>query len=145
MGFWHGYWAIEDLNLNAAQRQTLIGALRQLGPSADSQPAHLCHWRTRLDNKAVIFEALFDEDVLTVDAFRQRLGTIFGISWVTIGTDITVYSFSGGNTPVVTFSRSGIDYIRVGLFGGIGATWEESHQEVLGYLANNQLAWQGVG
>mgnify|MGYP000585573739 CR=1 FL=1 len=30
MSTWHGYFAIEDLNLNDTQRQTLIAALRAL-------------------------------------------------------------------------------------------------------------------
>lgn len=142
MANWHGYFAIEDLNLNAGQRQTLIAELRTLGPASDPQPARLCHWRTRLDNRAVIFEALFNEDNLTVERFKQRLGTIFGISWVTIGSDIQVYSFADGNTPVVTFSRNGTDYIRVGLFGGVAADWQQSRREVLGYLAANREDWE---
>ena len=80
----HCYFAIEDLNLNQGQRQTLIEALRQLGPATDSQPARLCHWRTRLDGRAAIFEAAFNENNLTVDAFKARLGVIFGVNPDTI-------------------------------------------------------------
>ena len=70
---------IENLNLNASQKGTLIEALRRLGPSSDPQPARLCHWRTRLDGDAAIFEALFNEDNLTINKFKQRLGNIFSI------------------------------------------------------------------
>jgi hypothetical protein len=70
---WHGDFGIENLGLNDEQRRELVAALRNLGPDTHPQPACLCHWRTRLDNAAAIFEALFDEDMLTVDAFRARL------------------------------------------------------------------------
>lgn len=142
MGTWTGYFAIEDLALNAAQRQTLVQALRQLGPASDSQPARLLHWRTRLDNRAVLFEARFNDENLTVNAFKRRLGAIFGVSWVTIGSRVNNYSFADGTTPVVTFSRGGTDYIRVGLFGGVGADWDQSRREVLGYLATNRNDWE---
>jgi len=76
---WHGYFGVEDLNLSTAQRQVLIGELRSLGPASDPQPARLCHWRTRLDGQAAIFEALFNENNLTVERFKQRLGSIFSV------------------------------------------------------------------
>lgn len=36
----HCYFGIENLALNPSQRQTLVDALRQLGPEATRQPAH---------------------------------------------------------------------------------------------------------
>jgi len=71
---WHGYFAVEDLNLSDAQRDTLVEVLKKLGPDTHPQPACLNHWRTRLDGDAAIFEALFDGDMLTVDAFKDRPG-----------------------------------------------------------------------
>ena len=140
---WHGYFAVEDLNLNESQRATLVDALRALGPRTARQPAHLCHWRTRLDGEAAIFEAAFDEDTLTVETFRKRLATIFSVSWVTIGFDTQSVTLDTRPTPVVTFSRSGTDYLRMALFGGPGATWEESRVEVLAYLAAHRAEWEG--
>lgn len=70
---WHGYFGIENLNLNPTQRATLIQALRALGPSSDPLPDRLNHSHTRLDGQAAIFEALFDESVLTVQAWKNRL------------------------------------------------------------------------
>jgi len=140
---WHGYLAIENLVLNAAQRGLLVDALRALGPGNDPQPSHLCHWRTRLDNDAAIFEALFDENYLTVEAFRRRLGTIFGVDWTTIGSTLSQVAFAERQTPVVVFSRSGVDYLRMALFGGPLATWEQSRTETLAYLAANQEQWDG--
>jgi len=139
---YQGYYAIEDLNLNASQRQTLVEALRKLGPASDPQPARLCHWRTRLDGQAAIFEAAFNENNLTVEAFKRRLGTIFGVSWVTIGHSTQSVTFDSLPTPVVTFSRTGTDYLRMALFGGPAASWEESRLECQAYLKDHQDEWE---
>lgn len=139
---WHGYFGIENLTLNAAQRQMLIAALRVLGPSSDPSPARLNHWRTRLDGQAAIFEAAFQESALTVTAWKSRLASIFGVSPVTIGSSTVNQSFAGGTTPVITFFRSGIDYIRVALFGGVNADWMESGNECRGYLAFYADEWE---
>ena len=141
MTYWHGYIGIENLALNATQRQVLIAEIQALGPASDPLPARLLHWRTRNDSEAAIFEALFNEDNLTIEKFKQRLGTIFSVSWVTIGSAIQNHSFAGGTTPIVTFSRTGTDYLRFALFGGTGATWQQSRLECLGYLAANAAQW----
>lgn len=138
---WHGYFGIENLNLNPSQRDTLVSALRALGPATDPQPARLCHWRTRLDGQAAIFEALFDEDVLTVATWKNRLATIFGVYPSTIDHATVTQHFAGGSTPVVTFSRGGTDYLRVALFGGVGAAWHESGDECRAYIAANSGDW----
>ena len=139
---WHGYLAIEDLNLTVEQRATLIGVLRNLGPESDPQPARSCHWRVSLDGSKAIFEAAFNEAVLTVDAFKQRLGAIFGVDPATIGHALTSVTFAERATPVVVFSRGGTDYLRMALFGGPAATWEQSRIEVLAYLAANRAEWE---
>lgn len=138
----HFYLGIENLTLNATQRQTLVDALKALGPASDPQPARLCHWRTRLDGEAAIFEALFDEGNLTVQAFKQRLGTIFSVDPTAIDHDTVTNHFADGDTPVVTFSRGGVDYLRFALFGGQSATWMESGDEARGYLAANRDEWE---
>lgn len=141
MATWHGYLGIENLALNATQRETLIDALKALGPTSDPQPARLCHWRTRLDSEAAIFEALFNESSLTVAAFKARLAAIFSIDPATIDHAIQSVSFAGGTTPIATFSRSGTNYLRFALFGGAGASWTESGDECRGYLAANRDEW----
>ena len=42
---------------------------------------------------------------------------------------------------MVTFSRGGIDYLRVALFGGQGASWMESGNECRGYLRLHMADW----
>ena len=142
MADWHGYFAIEDLNLNDNQRDTLVDVLKALGPKTHPQPACLNHWRTRLDGDAAIFEALFDESLLTVEAMKDRLAAIFGISPATIDHTLTIFHFGPGSTPVVVFSRNGTDYLRMALFGGPDATWEESGDEVRAYLALFADQWE---
>lgn len=138
----HFYLGIENLALNATQRQTLVDVLKALGPASDPQPARLCHWRTRLDDEAAIFEALFDEDNLTIPKFKQRLGDIFGVDPATIDHATQSKSYAGGTTPIVTFSHGGTDYLRFALFGGQGAAWMESGDECRGYLAANRDEWE---
>ena len=142
---WHGYFAIEDLNLTDAQRDTLVDVLKALGPDSHPSPACLNHWRTRLDGDAAIFEALFREDMLTVDAFKQRLGAIFGVDPATIDHTLTIFHFGDGDTPVAVFSRSGVNYLRMALFGGVNATWQESGDECRAYLAANLAEWEAEG
>ena len=142
MTTWKGYFGVENLNLDAAQKQTLVAELQRLGPSAHRSPACLCHWRTRLDGEAVIFEALFNENNLTAAKFKERLADIFGVAPGTIDTSTQQVTFVTRPSPVVTFSRNATDYLRMVLFGGTGATWEESGVEARGYLIANQENWE---
>jgi hypothetical protein len=106
----------------------------------------LNHWRFRLDNNAAIFEALFDETKITIQAFKNFLGTIFGISPSLISNTNTSLSFGGHSTLVVTFTYNAVNYLRVALFGYAGGwpIYEDSHLEVLGYLKLNQAAWEPI-
>ena len=142
MGNWHGYFGAENLALSAAQRATLVTALQALGPSSDPQPARLNHWRVRLDGNAAIFEAAFDENNLTIAVFKARLGVILSVDPVTIDHVTAYRNWGEQSTPVATFSRSGTDYLRMALFGGIEATWEQSRLATLGYLAVNLAEWE---
>ena len=140
---WHGYFGIENLALSDQQRATLVAALQALGPDSHPSPACLCHSRTRLDGQAAIFEALFSDQALTVDAFKTRLAAIFDVDAETIDHTITTTSFAGTHdTPIATFTYSGTDYLRMALFGGLSATWLESGDETRAYLAANAEAWE---
>jgi len=145
MADFHGYFAIEDISLNDTQRDTLIAVLKNLGPATHPSPACLNHWRTRLDGDAAIFEALFDDAMLTVQAFKDRLGAIFGVDPATIDHNLTVFHFGNGDTPVAVFSHSGTDYLRMALFGGPEATWQESDDERRAYLALYAEQWESGG
>lgn len=147
MALLHCYFGIESLGLTVPQRDMLVQQLRALGSASDSsRPELLNHWRVRPDADAAIFEALFDEDTLTIAAIKQRLATIFGVTVASISHAVTTPSFSTGNsTTVVVYSRpAGAPRLRLALFGGPGTTVEASRAEALGYLAVNTASWEIV-
>ena len=138
---WRGYMAIEDLNLNTQQRQTLIAFLRALGPQAHFLSDHFNHWRTRPDGRAAIFEAQFNADRLSVAAFKTRLAAVFNIAPDTIDHTLNLHTFHTITTPILTFSRAATPYLRVACFAGLSSTWTESHREARAYLADNRADW----
>lgn len=140
----HIYFGIENLALTTNQRNTLVAGLQALGvANAGDNPAQRNHWRVRLDNQAVIFEALFNEDNISIVAIKQRLATIYGINVSLIGHTIqqTVYGL------LVTFSRSGTDRLRMIAFGHDGNSWPArsvSGDAARAYLAANIAAWENT-
>lgn len=141
----HVYFGVENLNLNVAQRGALVDALEALGPANHPQPACRCHWRTRLDGDAGIYEALFDENDITVTKFKERLGTIFSVDPSTIDHAVSDTKFNALQTAVVTFSRGGVDYLRAAFFGFSGGAWpgwKQSGDECRAYLALNKAEWE---
>ena len=140
---WHGYFGVENLALSDEQQAALVAKLRALGPKNHPQPACLCHWRTRLDGHAAIFEAMFSQDTLTVDAFKNRLAAIFDVDAQTIDHALTTTSFGGTyDTPIVTFSRTGTHYLKLALFAGTAATWMQSGDEARAYIAAHVEDWE---
>ena len=131
---WHGYAGIEDLGLTVAQRQTLVDALEQLSANGHPQPSHRNHWRVRLDNKAVIFEAEFNGEDWTVETIKTRLANIFSIAPGQINHVITSSAYG----PVVTFRYPGsTSKLRMIAFAGINSTWVQSRQAAVSYLFDN--------
>jgi len=136
------YAVVENLALNADQRATLETALRAMGRHDDPRPINNNHWRRRLDGDAALYHGDFQEADWGVTEMKQRLGNIFGVSWVTIGSATASLSYSeGGTTLAITFSRSGVDYLRVLLLGNRSATQAQGCAEALGYLKANAEAW----
>lgn len=120
----HLYFAIENTGMTNGQRGQLVAALQRLGRNDDPQPCNRNHWRVRLDQQAIIFEALFSDADLTVAAFTQYVADALGmpLQSITATTDST--TFATLPSPVVTFSRpAGTPRLRVILFGGTSATW----------------------
>jgi len=138
MTTWHGYIAVEDLALTTPQRAAIVAAFRAFGPGSDPQPARLNHWRTSLDGSKAIFEAAFNADNLTAARITQFLADAVGVSPDVIDTALT----QTARGPLLTFSAGGTDRMRVLAFGSIGATWEESRQQAVAYLAANIAEWE---
>jgi hypothetical protein len=135
------YFGIENLNLTNQQRNTLIDGLQQLGENnSGNKPNEKNHWRIRLDNQAVIFEALFNDEHLTINAIKQRLANIFNVAIGTISHN-TAQTIIG---RVVTFSHGGQAKIRMVAFGHDGlnwGSWAESNAAVRSYLFTNADTW----
>lgn len=144
MATWHGYWTLENLNLNATQRSTLRAAILDYfhdHREPTHQPAELLHTRISLDGSKVILEAKFDESHLTVNRFKQFLANVFNVTVGTIDSTSASVQLAGRATPVITFGRGGTNYIRVALFGGVGATWQQSRDAVIAYLDSARAEW----
>lgn len=123
---------VEDLGMTGNQRQTLIAHIKTFGDNDATQPAHRNHWRQRLDNKAMIFEAKFAKNNLTIQKFKDKLAEIFSVDVATVGHT--------GTNPV-TFNRGG-DKLLVQLFAGLNTDWETSRQACLAYLSDNLTDWE---
>lgn len=137
------YFGIENINLTVGQKNTLITGLQAIGDNASANPCNRNHWRIRADNNAVIFEANFDENNLTIDAIKQRLATIFGVA---VGTITHSTSQNATYGLIVTFIQGGQNKIRSVAFGYNGGwgSWVESNAATRSYLAANAVAWGDV-
>lgn len=137
------YFGIENLNLTAGQKNTLISGLQGLGDNAADNPSHRNHWRVRLDNDAIIFEANFDENLLTIAAIKSRLATIFSVAVGTISHSTSDNAYG----KVITFTHSAQQKLRMIAFGmsagGAWGTWDSSNAAARAYLAVNSAAWDG--
>ncbi len=138
------YFGIENINLTAPQKQSLIDGLKTLEDNANNNPCNRNHWRLRLDNDAIIFEANFDESQLTIAAIKSRLATIFGVAVGTISHSTSQNATYG---LIVTFIHSAQNKIRMVAFGHNGTNWatvEQSRTAAQAYLAANSVAWESA-
>jgi hypothetical protein len=135
--------AVENLNLNSSQALELWQAIKAKGANNQSNhPQYRNHWRLSIDNTKGIFEALFAQDNMAVDWFKDKLANIFGVNPATIDHGTQMVQFANRNTPIVTFSRTGTDYMRVAVFGSVGATWNQSRIEANAYMKANLEEWE---
>lgn len=134
----HLYFYLEDLALTAAQRNTLITAVREYGEENASQfPHRRMQVRLRNDSKAAIFEAVFPESQLTAAHFQQVLANIFGVPAANITYTVTSPSYG----QLVTYSYNSTARLRFGVFAGVNATWSQSRALAHAYLLANLAAW----
>ena len=137
---WQGYFYIENLGLNAQQKQALIAALQQWGLRNDSDnPKDRNHWRTRLDNEALIFEAAFNAEQLTLSSFEARLVGLFGVSAEQIGAATSQNKYG----EVAVFSYGGTDRLRLGVFAGRQAGYLQSQVATQQFLIDFASDWNG--
>jgi hypothetical protein len=135
------FFGIENISLTAPQKVTLVQALQALGPSSDPQPAELMHWRVRLDGDAVIFRARFQDGDLTTANLRQFLANAFSVPVAQISSAATSTTFKTLPSPILTMTFAAVQRMRFVLFGGLGASVQQSNDEVIAYLIANASAW----
>jgi hypothetical protein len=142
----HLYFYLEDLALTIAQRNTLINAVRNYGEENASQfPHRRMQTRTRTDNKAMIFEAVFPDaglpgSPLSAAHFQQVLATIYNVPAASITFAVTSPSFG----QLVTYTYNSTARLRFGVFGGVIATWQQSRLQAIAYLIANLAAWEAA-
>ena len=140
----HVYIAIEDLGLNPSQRQRVFDAVQtfyQAHQVATDQPHERWHGRFNVDRTQAIFEALFDDAQLSVATFKQLLAAEFDRDPGEIASRRQDTTLAAEPSPFWTFSYNGTDYFRVGVFGGLGASREQSRQEAQQYIQNQPSDW----
>jgi hypothetical protein len=131
---WHGYYVIENLGMTGNQKQQVDGELIKLGPVRDTKPCNLNHRRYRSDGNAVIYEAMFDEKEIAIEAMDKYLASALGIDPRSIkhSTRISKYGTE------IAFTYNGSKSIMT-LFDG--STWEESRKACLRYLYDYMSLW----
>lgn len=138
----YGYFGMENLAMTNPQRNTLAAELVLLGQEDNGACHRRMRSRVRLDNQAVIFRAVFDENQLTPTALRNRLATIFGVSANSITPTVNL---AGYLTQVITFNRLGTDYLWCVLFGKPNGGWptiQQSRDAAAAYIAANLAQWE---
>lgn len=135
----HQYFGIENLGLNASQKQTVVENIQALGRDDSApNPSRRLHKRVRLDNDAMIFEAVFEDGDLTIANIKQWLATIFSVATGSISHVVTTPAAG----TVVTFTYNSIQRLRMVVFGGPSATREQSRVAAAAYIAANIAQWE---
>ena len=137
----HNFIGIEALTMTAANRATLVDALKRLGRQDGPAPCKITHWRTRLDNLAIILEAEFDADEVTPNRMAHRLEALYNLAPSAVSQTVTQTAYG----PMVTFKTNTTNRLRLIAFGGVDASWGESLAAVQQYLAANRAAWETEG
>jgi hypothetical protein len=136
---WQGYFYIENLGLNAQHKQTLVAALQSWGLHNNApNPKDRNHWRVRPDGEAMIFEAVFDANNLTVSSLQARLANLYGVNAAQIGVSTSQNQYG----DVATFSYNNVDRLRVGVFAGRQAGYAASQAAARQFITDFAGAWQ---
>ncbi len=136
------YILVENIGLTNPQRGTLVAAIVALGQN------YMYPNPVRSDNQAGFYEASFRSGDLLHYSWRTRLGTLFSVDPLSIDVTENNVSYGSGSSVELVFSRLGIDYFRVILFGAQTSggsihfgSKEESAAEARAYKEDNAEAW----
>jgi hypothetical protein len=132
----------QDINLTEPQRAALWQVIREIAGMDTGQPRDRNHGRLSLDESLINFQGLFDEDDLSVSAFKQLLADEFGVEPSSIDSVRDDVEIGGYTSPFWTFSRLGTNYFRLAIMGGVNATLAESNDAFKAYLQANAAEWE---
>jgi hypothetical protein len=133
-----GYFYIENLGLNDQQKQTLVEVMQGWGlHNHASNPRDRNHWRVRPDGEALIFEAIFNADNLTVESLRSRLDSIFNVNENLVSVSPSQNKYG----ELAVFSYNSVDRLRVGVFGGRQAGYPESQAACQQFVVDFDSQW----
>jgi hypothetical protein len=132
---------MENTGLDDENRDTLLDWFRTFGRDDNSvYPHRRMQTRVRLDREAVIFECVVNTDWLAVDFLTDHFADVFGVN----PNNITVVVSSNKYGTLGDFQLpAGTSRLRIGVFGGIHATWEVSRLACVAYLSAFSEAWEG--
>lgn len=144
MALYRMYFVVENRGMLADHFAALLSNLNTLGP-LQGQANELMQNATSLNGQAVIYEASFDETKLSINEFTRYIAEATGgtirANQIT-NTQSTISYSATGDTRRIDFSYSNALRVRVELFGGVPLpTWQESNNEVTGYLRTNADQW----
>ena len=149
------YFAVENIAMTADHWTALVddlGAILARGKESHQiLQMQYPEATAPLGGKAVIVEALFDENDINPNTFEQRLSNITGRSLGQITRADSTVSYveqltqapASTLTHIATFRYSSADQVLVRMFGGVSPlpTREQSHAEEQAYLTLNEAAW----
>jgi hypothetical protein len=94
------------------------GALKGIGRQLSDQPAEMNHTRERLDQRALLIEALFEETEITREAIVATMADAVGLPEAAVDAVISYLIFAEGGT------------------------WAESNAAARQYLIDNAEDWE---
>jgi len=135
----HFYFVFENLALSQDDWDALVERFRQRGSTTSPQPAERNHQRLRLDEQAIIFEALFNENAVNERAVEGILSSITKIPPSRID-----FAIEENGDKVITYDIDGVPSLVHTVMANEGATWNESRIAILSYIQTNKAEWNVV-
>jgi hypothetical protein len=149
MARFHGYVGLQKAPAMTDNQwnQFLLG-FRNTVLGLPGNPGTLLSYRASLDGNAYILKASFDTSDITLEKFRQRLVSGFGVQDSDVTYTLGEQHYNALDSAFAAMKYQGTTMFYVLLFGAATdsgwPTRRESQLEVLAYLAANQTEWEAA-
>ncbi|NIN36643.1 MAG: hypothetical protein GTO60_16730 [Gammaproteobacteria bacterium] len=122
MSDWNGYILISEVppGWTVEQRQNAYRAMREQGNQDNRQPNLKTHGRPNLAGTAWIVEGVFTDAEQVRSYWVQTIADELGVTYAAVDAKLQVV-----------------------FCGGMGCSWDDSHEDVLQYLDDNKSEWDG--